>query len=203
MGRLKDVVGGSNCVTQGGDLTCEGYLIGAADEIYRTFPWYKRMQVLYGGHPAVDCSAVAKSQTALDISVLQQDENRADSDDEVDAETTIPGARAIDASTDVDSTSPTTPVRQTKTPVKAPQSRHRTISDQLTEALVKANKNMDKSAQLRVETRAKTALELKQMELEHHQKMAEKQQAHELEMMRQQIILAQLQRSLLMSRHDA
>lgn len=43
------------------------------DEISEKFPWYKRLDALMGTSPVVNRSAVAHSQTRVDLSVLDRD----------------------------------------------------------------------------------------------------------------------------------
>jgi hypothetical protein len=55
----------------------------STDAVKTVFPWYRRMALLIGGSPVVDRSAVANSATAVDLSVLQDDDGIEQSNDQV------------------------------------------------------------------------------------------------------------------------
>lgn len=50
-------------------------IILVAEQIQKKFPWYKRMHTLMGTSPIVDRSAIAHSQTRINLDVLARDSN--------------------------------------------------------------------------------------------------------------------------------
>ncbi|KAJ7159636.1 hypothetical protein C8R46DRAFT_1224218 [Mycena filopes] len=80
---------GHGLVTTGqeGEIKENTEIANAWDAILEVFPWYKRMDVLMGSSPIINRSAVAHSQTRVDLGVLDRDGEAHDGPIDVDSDT--------------------------------------------------------------------------------------------------------------------
>ncbi|KAJ7477521.1 hypothetical protein FB451DRAFT_1396491 [Mycena latifolia] len=174
-------------------------IANAWDLIMEKFPWYKRMDALMGTSPIVNRSAVAHSQTRVNLSILDRDGEAHDgpisvlSDDDTESkisnwEATPPPAGRDDASSDNDDNhtlSSSSPPRADSVPA-TPAPRVKRIK--LTEV-----KEKQKTLRARAKYNAKTQLEMAR--LQHQQREAERQREHEMMMMERQMQLETLRRT--------
>ncbi|KAJ6564949.1 hypothetical protein DFH09DRAFT_1475475 [Mycena vulgaris] len=183
------------------------------NEIAAKFPWYKRMDLLMGTSPIVNCSALAHSQTRVDLGIL-------DRDGEISWEATPPpGGHADDGSDDdKDTLSTSSPCRLRAESVptipsvkkvkvedhpaplsSARGSKRKSMHDHIQELTSQDHIQCVKLAELKKQQKtvraqakydAKTQLEMAR--LQHQQREADRQREHELRMMERQMQLETL-----------
>ncbi|KAL0057471.1 hypothetical protein AAF712_015888 [Marasmius tenuissimus] len=144
------------------------------EEIQQKFPYYKTMEEYHGSNPAVDLSAVANTGEHQD----DEDGAKEDTGDSGRAPTTpVTGPftprrkRAVDASSDIEATeTPTCTIKKAKSTssiskasasqqsssTPAPQSRRRTIGDQIAAAVVASNESYEATIWIKTKAKAKT-----------------------------------------------
>ncbi|KAF8124635.1 hypothetical protein K438DRAFT_2034193 [Mycena galopus ATCC 62051] len=175
------------------EITGGTVIANAWEEITQKFPWYMRMDTLMGTSPVVNRSAVAHSQTRVDLGVLDRSGEthdgpiELDSDDESDGKISNWGPSSptpIGANEDDDGTDgPVTPAAKVKKEV--PNS-----AQKLKLAEVK---EQQRTVRAKAKYEAKNTLELAR--LQHQQHEAERQRDHELQMLERQMQLEAMQRN--------
>ncbi|KAL0057417.1 hypothetical protein AAF712_015944 [Marasmius tenuissimus] len=112
--------------------------------------------------------------------------------------------RAVDASSDIEATeTPTRTIKKAKSTssiskasasqqsssTPAPQSRRRTIGDQIAATVVASNGSYEATIRIKTKAKAKTRPEIEQLRLAHAAEQAERQRQHEMEMCRMQMLM--------------
>ncbi|KAF8144499.1 hypothetical protein K438DRAFT_1992751 [Mycena galopus ATCC 62051] len=185
------------------EITGGTMIANAWEEITQKFPWYMRMDTLMGTNPVVNRSAVAHSQTRVDLGVLDRSGEahdgpiELDSDDESDGKISNWGPSSptlIGANEDDDGTDgPVTPAAKVKKEIpvatlsSARGSKRKSIHDHIQDS-----KNSN-GLRAKAKYEAKNTLELAR--LQHQQREAERQRDHELQMLERQMQLEAMRRN--------
>ncbi|KAF8160102.1 hypothetical protein K438DRAFT_2025870 [Mycena galopus ATCC 62051] len=200
------------------EITGGTVIANAWEEITQKFPWYMRMDTLMGTSPVVNRSAVAHSQTRVDLGVLDRSGEahdgpiELDSDDDSDGKISNWGPSSptpIGANEDDDGTdSPVTPAAKVKKEVpvatlsSARGSKRKSIHDHIQDVAAQNSAQKLKLAEVKEQQRtvcakakyeAKNTLELARFQ--HQQREAERQRDHELQMLERQMQLEAMRRN--------
>ncbi|KAJ7938751.1 hypothetical protein B0H13DRAFT_1941485 [Mycena leptocephala] len=206
---------GHGLVAEGkeGEIKENSDIANAWDEITKKFRWYLRMHDLMGSSPVINRSAVAHSQTRVDLGVLDRGGQahhgpiQFDSDDDADKisnwEPSSPSGAASDKDDDDDDDNedddvPATPAMKAKAEASAPPlssargSKRKSIQDHIQDLTTHNQSQRLKLAEAKYE--AKSNLEMAR--LQHQQREAERQRQHELQMLERQMQLEAMRRSV-------
>ncbi|KAF7351953.1 hypothetical protein MVEN_01157300 [Mycena venus] len=199
------------------DIKSGTEISNAWDAIQEKFPWYMRMHDLMGSSPVINRSAVAHSGTRVDLSILDRDGEAHEgpisvaSDDESKFsgwDTSSPAPAVADDGDDSDSDVPATPVVKVKAEARPPPlssargSKRKSIHDHIQDLTTQNHtkqiklaevKEREKTVRAKAKYDAKNNLEMAR--LDHQQREAERQRAHEVFMLERQMQLEGMRRN--------